>query len=33
VGRFTEVETKEAPIYGQRKIAQNVDGIELLGEG
>lgn len=32
-GRFTVIETKEAPVYGQRAMATTVDGIELLGEG
>ena len=28
-GRFTVIETKEAPVYGQRAMATTVDGIEL----
>ena len=33
VGRFTEMVTKEAPIYGEKKLAFNVDGIEHLKGG
>jgi len=32
-GRFTVIETREAPVYGQRAVATTVDGVELLGEG
>lgn len=33
VGRFTEMESKAEPVYGEQKIAVKVDGVELLKEG
>ena len=33
VGRFTEMVTKEAPVYGEQQLAYNVDGIEYLKGG
>lgn len=33
VGRFTEITEKEVPLYGERKIARNIEGIEYLKEG
>lgn len=33
VGRFTEIEDKEMPIYGATKLHSNIEGIEFLKEG
>lgn len=33
VGRFTEIVERDEPVYGQQKLAFNVEGIELLKQG
>lgn len=33
VGRFTEMNVEDAPVYGSRKIATTIEGLEYLKEG
>jgi uncharacterized protein YdaL len=33
IGRFTEMDVKDMPVYGDRKINKTIDGIEYLKEG